>query len=128
MDVLSCLKNKENVFYGVGCAEQRIIDYEKEMNVSFATDYREYLKNVGLVSYDGHELTGIGNIQRLDVKKVTLEMRKLHNVSEEYYVVEETNIDGIVIWQSSEGKIYSSRLGEMPHEICENLKEYIKNY
>ena len=41
------------------------------------------------------------------------------------YVIEETNIDGIVIWQSSTGEIFQSNMEGKIKKICDSLIEYI---
>lgn len=42
-----------------------------------------------------------------------------------YYVVEQANIDGIVIWQASDGKVYQTNPKLKPLQIAESLSEYI---
>ena len=45
--------------------------------------------------------------------------------AEETNVVEETNIDKIVIWQSPSGELYQTASGSMCRRICSSLAEYI---
>ena len=62
------------------------------MGVRFAKDYFQYVTQIGVASFDGHELTGICQSNRLDVVSVTRrERQKNPDIDEEWYVVEQTN-------------------------------------
>ena len=77
---------------------------------------------------NGHELTGLGASSRLNVVDVTLEERQRNlNISPDWYVIEQTNIDGMVIWQSETGEIYQA-VNEAGKKICGSLMEYIENF
>ena len=81
---------------------------------------------MGFAVYEGHELTGICKSERLSVIDVTLSERKDScDECKEWYVVEQIHMDGIVIWQSSTGKVYRTLFGQMPLKICDSLLEYI---
>ena len=41
------------------------------------------------------------------------------------YVIEETNMDGVVIWQSSEGMIYQSSPGISLEMMYDSFADYI---
>ena len=58
--------------------------------------------------------------------QVTLEERaNLPDVPADWYVVEQANIDGIVIWQAVSGEIYQTQPGAQPVKIADSLTEYI---
>ncbi len=98
-----------------------------ELNLQFAADYCEYLLNIGLVAYDGHELTGVCKSSRLNVVSVTKEERKKNrSIPRGFYVIEKANIDGIVIWQKSTGEIFETVFDSPPTKICKSLSEYIE--
>ena len=44
----------------------------------------------------------------------------------ESYVIEQTHIDGIVIWQSASGAIFQTILGSKTRKIYESLPKYIE--
>lgn len=46
-------------------------------------------------------------------------------VREDMYVLEDTNIDGIVIWQASDGEVFQSVNGSDFMKIANGLQEYI---
>ena len=95
------------------------------MYLMFAADYREYVSAFGAASYCEHELTGICKSARLNVVDVTQDERQYNSVPADWYVIEEANIDGIVIWQATDGTVYRTRPGCKADKICDSLKEYI---
>ena len=126
-NIIEVLKTSNELFAGNGASIEQIEVASKALGLKFAEDYTMYLLKFGLAYVDGHELTGIGIIPRNDVVSVTLEKRKLPHVDVipiDWYVVEDTNIDNIVIWQSSKGNIFMESPGEIK-QICTSLAEYI---
>ncbi len=125
-DFISKLKNAPN-FRMIGeMTKGRIDESQKELGVNFSKDYYTYLQNCGCASFNGHELTGICNIPRLNVVDVTIgEMSSNPQISQNLYFVEQANIDGMVIWQSASGEIYQSLPGKELIKIANSLSDYI---
>lgn len=108
-----------------GRTEEEIDLAEKKLECTFAQDYREYLAEIGFACFDGHELTGLTKAERINVVTVTTKQRKLFGeIVSTWYVVEETNIDGIVVWQDSIGTVYETVLPTYAREIAGSLSEY----
>lgn len=108
-----------------GRSNEEIDLAEKKLECTFAQDYHEYLSEVGLACFDGHELTGLTKTERLNVVTVTTEQRKLlGDMVSTWYVVEETNIDGIVVWQDSVGTVYETALSAQARKVASSLLEY----
>lgn len=126
-DIIEILRNTPEYIGGAGRTDVEIESAEKQLGVDFAPDYRCYLKEIGLASFDGHELTGICESARLDVVDVTTTQRELYPEACAWYVIEETNIDGIIIWQSTAGAIYKTALGIKTRKIFDSLTEYIRD-
>ena len=112
--------------YGNGVAIEAIKRAEKELKLEFSNCYREYLQKYGSAIIEGHELTGLGIVEHTNVIKVTKENKKnCIFVREDMYVLEDTNIDGIVIWQASDGEVFQSVNGSDFMKIANGLQEYI---
>ena len=112
-----------------GRTGENIVQAEKELGVKFAEDYYMYLKEIGLACFDGHEFTGLTQIPRLDVVRVTQEQRKRFEMVElSWYVVEVANIDEMVMWQDVEGTIYATMPYAKIKKIANSLSEYIMNF
>ena len=124
--VIEVIKSFPDFIGANGKSEEEISKAELALGVSFAPDYREYLKEIGLACFNGHEMTGITNIARVDVEKVTKEQREQNTaVPSDWYVIEEANIDGIVIWQSTTGEVYQTLPDHSGVKIADNLRGYI---
>ncbi|MDE6931749.1 MAG: SMI1/KNR4 family protein [Oscillospiraceae bacterium] len=126
-NIVDALRNIPDYIGSNGRTEEIILKAESSLGVAFAQDYRQYLGTIGLACFDGHELTGLTDITRLDVVTVTKEQRAINiNIPVSWYVVEETNIDGIVIWQNESGKVYQTAPSSLPVKIANSLLEYIR--
>ncbi|MGX7096015.1 SMI1/KNR4 family protein [Gemella bergeri] len=53
------IKKIENLYTAKGATEEQIIAAEKDLNLTFPVEYREYLKEFGAISFYGTELTGL---------------------------------------------------------------------
>ena len=104
----------------------QIADAEKALALRFADDYREYLLAFGIASSDGHELTGICNSKRLSVVDVTLSEKSITpGIPQDWYVLEEANMDGIVIWQNSIGAIFQTQPGREAVKLAASICDYL---
>lgn len=126
-NIIKTIISKQDLFYTSGVDMQIIKDAEKNLCVRFAKDYIEYLLTFGVASFEGHEFTGICKSKRLNVVDVTKDERKHSLYADKMYVIEQTNIDGIIIWQDENGYIYQSSPNGNPICICNTLTDYIKN-
>lgn len=113
---------------GKGADAEEIEDAETQLGLVFADEYREYVKAFGDASVDGHELTGITESKRINVVEATIaERRRNPDVPESLYVVEQTHVDRIVVWQDHAGRIYQTIPGSMPVKVHETLSEYLSS-
>lgn len=125
--IIDTLESKRSLLASGGVTENKVIEAEKELSLAFTSEYREYLLKYGIAAYNGHELTGITNSDRLNVVSVTkAEKSKDTSIPADYYVIEQTNVEEIVIWQSADGKIYYSSPNQKITYLCDSLNEYIK--
>lgn len=126
--LFTVLKQGENVITGEGAETELICEAEKILGVQFSNEYFEYLSKYGVACVDGHELTGISKIERTNVVLTTLGARDLFcYVPADWYVVEQTGIDGIFVWQSQEGAVYLTLPETRPLRIANSLAEYLQN-
>ena len=113
MNIVEAFQSKEDAILGKGVSEEAIEAAEKELGLSFANDYREYLLNFGLAMCNGHEFTGIGKSERTNVVSVTKQMKEIFaDIPEDRYVIENENMDLALIWQDSKGNVYFNRKKE----------------
>ncbi len=103
-----------------------ISDAEIQLCVHFADEYKTYLAEFGEVSARGVELTGIIDAAYINVVLATKEKWSMYpQVPRNLYVVEDTTIEGVVIWQDSNGYIYKTTPNSEPAKIAESLADYL---
>lgn len=112
-----------------GVSRSDIVDAELQLRTSFSEEYKDYLLTFGAISAKGIELTGIIKAEYLNVVAVTKQEWELNvNVPHNMYVVENTYIDGIIIWQSTSGEIFKTNPGSAPKMIAPSLNAYIQEH
>jgi hypothetical protein len=124
-ELSEAMKRSPNFYAEEGASLLRIEEAEKALKLKFAPDFKECLHEFGAVSIDGHELTGISADKNLDVVEVTGKNRERLNLKKGLYVIEEAHIDGIVIWQDSDGIIYETAPNLDAKKIANSLAEYL---
>ncbi len=126
-NIVESLKNAEGFIGGKGTSDEVIKAAASSLGLQFSEEYTDYLREIGLCVIDGHELTGISDEKRTNVVDVTKEQRKFNPlVPENMYVIEETDMDYVVIWQDEKGKIYRTGYNEKPVSIAESMVDYYK--
>lgn len=115
-------------FYSKDGVSQEVINKAQiELSVKFSTDYIKLLTSFGILSANGHEIIGLGGSDRLNVVDVTKEERTIDpNINQDWYVIEQANIDHIMIWQNQAGEIFQTQPGYGSRRIANTLLEYIK--
>ena len=107
--------------------EEKIIEAENALELRFSDEYKSYLLAFGAASANGHEFTGICDSARLNVVEVTKEEWLYNsNVPHDLYVVEQTHIDGIVLWQPKTGQIYQTCPNSAPSLLYDSLCELLE--
>lgn len=124
-DFISILEQKKAFHSLKGVTSEAIKDAEEKLGLKFANEYVDYLKEYGVASFFGHELTGICSSARLNVVDVTIEERNYNQgIPSQLYVVEETNFDNVIVWQDASGSIYKTAPGEKIEKVGTSLAEY----
>ena len=127
--IIEEFSKKSNFYSEKGASVEMITKAEEALGLRFANDYKEYLQQFGSVSCGGHELTGFSEDANLDVVKVTAKnLESNPNVKMPLYVIEETHIDGIVIWQSESGEVFKAEYKDTPVKIFESFTEYVSTF
>lgn len=124
-NIIDVLRSMPDFIGSNGRSKEEIELAETMLEVAFARDYRNYLEEIGLACFDGHELTGLTKTERLNVVTVTMEQReRFGKIASTWYVIEETNIYGIVIWQDTEGFVYETASNAKVKKVADSLSEY----
>lgn len=125
-DIIELIQKQPDLYVMTGASAADVEKAECELGLRFAKDYRKYVEQFGAASFSNRELTGVCQSARLSVVAVTIYERSKVSVPEDWYVIEQTNIDSIVIWQAAAGDVYKTIPGYQPERICNSLAEYIQ--
>lgn len=126
-DIIKTIQSIPNMLSLKAATTAEITNAEIELRIGFSDEYKKYLLAFGAIIADGIELTGIAKSKHRDVVSVTKQEWDLNNnVPHTMYVIENTGIDGIIIWQSSVGKIFKTSPNSQPTQIAESLNEYLR--
>ena len=126
MHILESLKQKKDFLHLTEASDGEIFNAQTQLGLQFSSDYIDYVKQCGVATFEGHELTGICKSPRLNVVSVTERFRQtLPNISHEWYVIEELNFDNKSIWQDKSGLIYAVDGDKAISKIADSLADYI---
>ena len=121
------IKEYKDFLSATGVSDEEIEKAEQILSLKFTKEFKEYLRKYGIAYANKHEFTGISKAKGLNVVCVTEHEREInHQIPDDWYVIEQLDIDGMVICQSSTGEIYQTSRNMMPLKICDSLLEYIK--
>ncbi|WP_354692650.1 SMI1/KNR4 family protein [Phytobacter sp. RSE-02] len=124
--IVNTIQTLPNLLPLKAASKTEITDAELQLRVNFAEEYRLYLSTFGAIMADGIELTGIAKSEHRNVVPVTKQEWALNtHVPHNMYVVENTGVDGIIIWQDSHGVIYQTSPDSQPKIIAQSLNDYI---
>lgn len=124
--IVNTIKKLPNLLPLKAASNTDIVDAELQLRINFPEEYKNYLSTFGAIIADGIELTGIAKSEHRNVVSVTKQEWVLNtNVPHTMYVVESAGVDGIIIWQDTNGVIYQTVPGGNPKKIAESLNGYI---
>jgi hypothetical protein len=125
-NIVDIIKQLPDLLPLKGATNIEIDDALLLLRLNFSDEYREYLAHFGAIMADGIELTGIAKAKHRDVVTVTKQEWALNpNVPHTMYVIENTGIEGVIIWQDANGSIYKTTPNAQPRKIANSLADYI---
>ena len=127
--IIEIINNLPELLQMQPASDEQITAAEIDLKVCFSDEYKEYLKTFGAIMADGIELSGIAKSEHRNVVLLTKKERDLNQkVPNSMYVIENMCVDGIVVWQNSQGEIYLTHPNTEPKKIADSLAEYIINH
>lgn len=126
IDVLNSLPMPKQAYGSIGI--EQINSAELKLGFHFSPEYKEFLQYVGALIYKGNEICGITPYPTLDVIKLTVEARNNDPaLPQSMYVVSALHIDGILILQNLEGKVFEYLPLHYTKQIFNSLADYIQS-
>ena len=93
--------------------------------MQFSTDYIDYLKQFGAISFWGTELTGLNISGPMNVVEATKEERRFNkDFPKGCFVLENIGIDNIIVVMNQDGFVFSVYRDKV-RKICNSFSEYI---
>lgn len=108
---------------------ERVERAEQQLAVQFAADYRDLLISFGQFSLGAYDFTGVLLDNELSVVSATQEEREwTHPDTQGMYVIAYLYVDGIVIWQDSQGAVYQTIPDKSlaPERLYSSFVDYVK--
>ena len=102
---------------------------EKELGLSFSTEYKEYVERYGMISFGSHEFTGLGKKNHLNVVSATINERNVGDgFPEDCILLENNGIDGLLTLLDSSGTVYHYySFKRKKVKIASSLSSFFKN-
>ena len=127
MSELVNLIREADGFCALGAVKASMLNKAEEaLGVAFASDYKEYALAFGAATFDGRELTGVCESERLSVVSATERARRFYPMfPQDAYVIEELLFDHILIIQNAEGLVFSYGPEDNAKVIANSLQKYL---
>ena len=108
-----------------GASKEQIERAEKRLNLKFSEEYKEYLKEIGAISFFGNEWSGLNIDGYFNVVNMTEDEKALNeSFPKKHFVIENIGVDSIFIISNEDGKIYSIQYDKIEF-LCNSLSEYL---
>lgn len=123
--IVSELKNISDLDCLSGCSEEQILEAENTLKIKFPSDFVEYVKEFGVISFYGTEWTGLNVKGYLNVVETTLEFREVYkNTLDNYFVIENIGIDNVITVVNEKGEVFEFQNGVV-NKIGNSLVDYL---
>lgn len=125
-DILEIIESLPEMEFLAPVSESEIKQAEMELKLTFSEEYRKYLLTFGAVWSDIIALSGIIDDEDYSVVELTKKIKSLQpNIPEDFYVIEDVGVDGLVIWQNSAGLVFQSIPNFKPVMIFDSLSAFL---
>lgn len=126
MSIIDVINSLEDLISTGGASEADIVNAEQELGVFFSEEYKTFLAEFGSVLADDVEIVGIAKAKNRNVVEVTRREREYNKeVPKNLYVLENTGIEGIIIWQDENGVVFQTCTNKAPERIGNSMAEYL---
>ncbi|WP_161980940.1 SMI1/KNR4 family protein [Streptococcus sp. S784/96/1] len=105
-----------------------VTEAEKDLEITFADEYRQLISVFGNFEISSHKFTGVEFDNFLNIVIATLDNRQYtHSDTQSMYVIEELGFDGIVIWQNTKGEIFQTIPNDTvkPEKLYSSFEKYV---
>lgn len=121
------ISDTQKLYKTIGASNELILEAERQLNLNFSKEYKEYLSTYGAISFGSTEFTGLNIESYANVVSVTLkEKQRYDNFPEGCIVLENVGIDGILMLHHENGKVFAWTSKDVG-DSYKSLAEYINS-
>lgn len=125
--IIQIIEQLPEMKYTSPASLEEIKNAEMALNLVFAEEYKDYLMTFGLAWSDIIVLSGIIDDEEYSVVELTKEIKSMQpEIPDDFYVIEDVGVDGLVIWQNATGTIFQSIPNHAPVKIFDSLVDFLK--
>lgn len=125
MTIIEKIKTVPKLFYATGCTEDQIAEAQNELGLTFPTEFVEYVKTFGVISFFRTEWTGLNVDGHLNVLTATKQEQALNaSFPKGYFVLENHAIEGILTVMNESGQVYLLQQDKIEF-LCCSLADYL---
>lgn len=126
-NVFDEIKKKHKIFSTKPVSEETIKEAQTKLGRAFSTEYKDYLKQFGAISFSNTELTGLNIEKYANVVEVTLKEMKLNeNFPKDCIVLENIGVEGVLILLNTKDQVFEWK-NNSAIKIHKSMAEYLKS-
>jgi len=119
------LRENEDISVVGKVSKEVIIQAEKELNLEIPDQLKAFYSNYGCLTYQSHEIYGLGTDGYLNVVKGTQKEREISNLPNQYILINNIGVDGLLIVSNVSGEIFEWMANGYTKKIHENFSDYL---
>lgn len=124
--IISTIRRLPEMEHTAPASADAISQAERELNLCFAEEYKEYLAFFGAARSDVVALSGIIDDEDYSVVVLTKGIKSIQpDIPKDFYAIEDVGVDGLVIWQNATGAVYQSIPNYSPVKIFDSLSDFL---
>ena len=109
-------------------SNDEIVEAEKQLNLHFSDEFKQYMAEFGAIYSETIELKGIAKTPGYNVVAFTTMVREAcPNIPKNFYAISETGYNGVVICQDGNGFVYEWKPNDEVACVASSLNEYINS-
>ncbi len=121
-NIIKKIEEKFEIHKTKGASSELIAEAERQLNLKFSDDYKEYLSLFGAISFGSTELTGLNIDSYANVVSVTIKEAQMNKLfPKKSIVLENIGIERILVLQQEDGIVYEWQNG-VKGELFQGLK------
>lgn len=120
------LKKISDLVSTKGASNEQIVKAQNKLSLEFSSDFIDYLKEFGLVTFYNVEWQGLNGPEYLNVVESTLQAREIYpDFPVNMFILEDLGFDGLLILLDTKGSVYEWQYGDCK-KIYDSMVEYLE--